>query len=91
MATGFYNSFNYNFYHNFYHDFYHNFYWTPISTRGCYHKVGQAEMEDVLVEFGPVGVQDARFGADCASYSIQNRSQIPIGEDYIAELCPQDA
>ena len=50
-------------------------------------------MVDVPVGFGPVGVQDARVGQMVPPIQSRGgpRSQIPIGEDYIGDICPQDA
>ena len=90
MVTGFHKSFKSNFYNNFYNNFYHSFYWTTISTRGCYYKVGEVEMEDVPVGFGQVGVLDARVGQMVPPIQSRRgpRSRIPIEGEYIGDMSP---
>ena len=43
--------------------------------------------------FGQVGVQDARVGQMVPPIQFRRgpQSQIPIGEDYNGDICPQDA
>ena len=55
----------------------------PNSTRGCYHKVGQMEIEDVRVGLGQVGVQDTRVGQVVPPIQPRRgpRSQITLGEE----------